>query len=94
MLVGNVEVAVCIHMKERKDLKEAISWALGPEQRDPEDMLGILENDGYTQLGNRGVLKNIEKFLSVSVPLKYGLQSSAQPLLLQEPIDYDKGCIP
>lgn len=35
-----------VHSHEReKDLKEAISWALGPEQRDPEDMLRILEND-------------------------------------------------
>lgn len=45
MLGGNVEVGVCIHMKEGEDLKDAISRALGPEQRDPEDMLGILEND-------------------------------------------------
>ncbi len=44
MLFGNVIVGVCIHMKG-KDLKDAISWALGQEQRDPEDMLGILEND-------------------------------------------------
>lgn len=81
-----------LHSHEReKDLKDAISWALGPEQRDPEDMLGILENDWYTQLGNRGVQRNVEKFLSFSAPLKYGLQSSAHPPFLQEPIDYNTG---
>lgn len=60
-----------MHSHEReKDLKDAISWALGPEQRDPEDMLGILENDWYSQLGNRGEQRNVEEFLSCSVPFE------------------------
>lgn len=32
------------HERE-EDQKAAISWALGPEWRHPEDMLGILEPD-------------------------------------------------
>lgn len=88
-----------VHSHEReKDLKEAISWALGPEQRDPEDMLRILENDWYTQLGNRGKCKNDEKlcFISFSVfeiwftirrssslrPDSCGLQRSADTCML------------
>lgn len=45
MLFGNVKVGVHVHMKGKGDQKDAISWALGPKWRHPEDMLGILERD-------------------------------------------------
>lgn len=45
MLVGKCWSQSVYSHERGKDLTHAISWAPGPEQRDPEDMLGILEND-------------------------------------------------
>lgn len=42
-------------------------------------------------VGGEEESKGMPEFLSCLVPLKYGLQSSADPPFLQEPIDYNTG---